>query len=49
MTQLLTMGQFMCLEHFACCSGEAVSPVDPVAHLPAPVDISHALGFLEWH
>ena len=48
MTQLLTMGHFMCLEYLARCSGEAMSPTEPVAHLPAPIDISHALGFLKW-
>lgn len=39
MTQLLTVGHFPCLEYLACCSGEAVSPVDSVAHLPVPVGI----------
>lgn len=49
MTQLLTMGNSMSLEYLACCSGEAMSPINPVAHLLALVDISHAPGFLKWH
>lgn len=36
MTQLLTMGHSMSLEYLACCSGEAMSPINPVAHLLAP-------------
>lgn len=45
MTQLLTMGRFMCLEYIARCSGEVMSPTDPVAHLLAPISL--VLGFLK--
>lgn len=48
MAQLLTMGDFPHLEYLACCSGEAKSPKDSVAHLPVPVATSQALGFPKW-